>query len=217
MTDLMRLEIEDRVARLTINRPAKRNAMTWEMWSTLGCHIRSIDESTDIAAVVLQGAGGSFSAGADLAEVKSSDPEYVARYRDLGERAVLALMDLKPPKLAVIDGPCFGAACSLALACDVRVCSPASQFGIPALRHGLTYEPPFIRRLVQIVGPGSAGLLLYGAERWDAHEAAARGLVDRCTEDLPAAAEQILDSLRGASAAAIAVTAAAIRTAPSVR
>ena len=122
------------------------------MWSTLLAHLQSIDQTADIAAVVIQGAGGSFSAGADLTEVKHPNPEHVAKYRALAERAVLALMDLKPPKLAVIDGPCFGAACSIALACDVRICSPASQFGIPALRHGLTYEPTFIRRLVQMVG-----------------------------------------------------------------
>jgi enoyl-CoA hydratase/carnithine racemase len=215
VTGELRLEIDDRVARLTIDRPAKRNAMTTQMWADLLGHLQSIDDSPDIVAVVLQGTGGSFSAGADLAEVKHPDPEYVAQYRDLGERAVLALQALAPPKLAVIDGPCFGAACSLALACDLRICSPASHFGIPALRNGLTYEPAFIQRLVQIVGPGSAGLLLYGGERWTADEAAARHLVDRCTPDPTAAADQIVDSLRAANPTAIALTAQAIRTAPS--
>lgn len=212
MSKLLRLSMRDRVAWITIDRPAKRNAMTWEMWSALLSSIAAIEKNSDITAVVLEGTGGSFSAGADLTEVKSLDAEYVALYRNLGEEAVQALMDLRTPKLAAIDGPCFGAACSMALACDVRISSPRSQFGIPALKHGLTYEPAFLQRLVQLVGPGSAGLLIYSAERWDAREAAARGLVDRCTDDVSAAIEQILEVLRGVPTADIARTAAALRT-----
>ncbi|TDD27912.1 enoyl-CoA hydratase/isomerase family protein [Kribbella turkmenica] len=211
MTELLHLDRRDRTAWITINRPAKRNAMTWEMWSALLAGIKSIEEAPDVTAVVLEGTGGSFSAGADLAEVKRPDPQYVASYRALAEQAVRALMELRTPKLAVIDGPCFGAACSMALACDVRICSPRSQFGIPALKHGLTYEPVFLQRLAQIVGPGSAGLLIFGAERWDADEAAVRGLVDRCTDDVSATVEQILAVLKGVPAADIAMTAAALR------
>lgn len=214
MTNLMRLDIVDRVAHLTINRPEKRNAMSAEMWRSLVRHIRSIDDDSGISAVVLRGAGGSFSAGGDLTELSAPDPEQVARYRDLAETTVVALMDLKPPKLAEIDGACFGAGCSLALACDVRICSSTSQFGIPALKNGLTYEPVFVQRLVQIVGSGPAGLLLYGGECWNAYEAAARGLADKCTEDASAAVEQILTCLRSTNYSAIATTAASIRAAP---
>lgn len=78
----------------------------------------------------------------------------ISGYRELAETAVVALMKLGPPRFAEIDGGCFGAGCSLALACDVRVCSPTSQFGIPALKNGLTYEPVFVRRLVEVVGSG---------------------------------------------------------------
>ncbi|GAA3566980.1 enoyl-CoA hydratase-related protein [Amycolatopsis ultiminotia] len=217
MTDPMRLDIEGRVARLTIDRPEKRNAMSAEMWRSLLRHIRSIGETAGIAAVVLRGAGGSFSAGADLAEMRSPDPVQVAGYREFAEQVVLALSDLEPPKLAEIDGPCFGAGCSLALACDVRICSPAAQFGIPALRHGLVYEPVFVRRLVRIVGPGPAGLLLYGGERWTGDEAVTRGLADKCAEDVSTAVERILAYLCDAGEPAIASTAAAIRTAPRGR
>ncbi|AHK35808.1 MULTISPECIES: enoyl-CoA hydratase/isomerase family protein [Rhodococcus] len=210
----MTLDVVDRVAHLTINRPEKRNAMSMEMWTSLAGHIRSIDQANDISAVVLRGAGGSFSAGGDLTELRSPDPGHSKRYRDLAETTVVALMDLELPKLAAIDGPCFGAGCSLALACDVRISSFSSQFGIPALRNGLVYEPIFVRRLVQIVGSGPAGLLLYGAERWTADEAAAHGLVDKLTEDVSAAVENILKCLRGANGAAISSTATSIRTTP---
>ncbi|MDQ0381404.1 enoyl-CoA hydratase/isomerase family protein [Amycolatopsis thermophila] len=217
MSDPMRLDIVDRVARLTIDRPEKRNAMSGDMWQALLRHVRTIERTPDVAAVVLSGSGGNFSAGGDLAELSVPDPDHVAGYRRLAETAVLALTELAPPKLAEIDGPCFGAGCSLALACDVRICSPAAQFRIPALGHGLTYEPVFVQRLVRAVGSGPAGLLLYGGERWTAAEAAAYGLVDRCTPDVAGAVERILAWLRGADGDAIASTAMSIRTASRSR
>ncbi|WP_412515279.1 enoyl-CoA hydratase/isomerase family protein [Actinomadura madurae] len=214
MTDVMRLDVIDRVALLTINRPEKRNAMSARMWRRLLAHIRRIEKTPAVRAVVLRGVEGSFSAGGDLAELRAPDPARISGYRDLAETAVVALMKLGPPKFAEIDGGCFGAGCSLALACDVRICSPTSQFGIPALKNGLAYEPVFVRRLVEVVGSGPAGLLLYGGERWNGHEAAARGLVDKCTENAPAAVERILTSLRDANDSAITSTTTSIRTAP---
>ncbi|GAA3794029.1 enoyl-CoA hydratase/isomerase family protein [Amycolatopsis tucumanensis] len=213
----MQLDIADRVARLTISRPEKRNAMSGDMWQELVRHVRRIDETPGIAAVVLRGSGGSFSAGGDLAELSSSDPDHVAAYRHLAETAVLALTELAPPKIAEIDGTCFGAGCSLALACDVRICSPAANFRIPALGHGLTYEPVFVRRLVQAVGTGPAGLLLYGGERWNAEQAAAHGLVDKCAQDAAAAVGEIVAWLRGADVDDIVSTAMSIRTATRSR
>ncbi|MCD2114898.1 enoyl-CoA hydratase/isomerase family protein [Rhodococcus rhodochrous] len=210
----MTLDVVDRVAYLTINRPEKRNAMSTEMWTNLLDHIRWIDHATDVSAVVLQGGGGSFSAGGDLTELRRLDPGNSQRYRDLAETTVVALMDLALPKLAAIDGPCFGAGCSLALACDVRLSSFSSQFGIPALKNGLVYEQVFVQRLVQIVGSGPASLLLYGADSWTADEAAAYGLVDKLTADVPAAVENILKCLRDANDGAIACTATFIRTTP---
>ncbi|MEU0511690.1 enoyl-CoA hydratase/isomerase family protein [Amycolatopsis sp. NPDC006125] len=213
----MQLDIADRVARLTISRPEKRNAMSGDMWQELVRHVRRIDETPGIATVVLRGSGGSFSAGGDLAELSSSDPDHVAAYRHLAETAVLALTQLAPPKIAEIDGTCFGAGCSLALACDVRICSPAANFRIPALGHGLTYEPVFVRRLVQAVGTGPAGLLLYGGERWNAEQAAAHGLVDKCAQDAAAAVGEIVAWLRGADVEDIVSTAMSIRTATRSR
>ncbi|GAA4684953.1 hypothetical protein GCM10023215_19920 [Pseudonocardia yuanmonensis] len=203
-------EVTDRVARLTINRPAKRNAVTAEMWATLRGHLDALD-SRDVVAVVLRGAGGSFSAGADLTELRTPDPEYVGGVQEFAEATVLRLRDLAPPTVAEIDGPCFGAGCSLALACDVRICSPRSRFGIPSLRHGIVYEPVHVQRLVQVVGSGAAALLLYGGETWAGDEAARHGLVDRVTGDVPGAVEQVLAGLRGAPRPAVVATAAALR------
>jgi enoyl-CoA hydratase/carnithine racemase len=211
MSDLLRCEVENRVAWLTIDRPAKRNALTSPMWAALLRHLEAIDAVPDLAAVVLRGTRGSFCAGADLDELR--DPGRVEGLRDLGERAVGRLRDLTRPTFAAIDGACFGAGCSLALACDVRICSPTSRFGIPALRNGLGYEDASVRRLVQVVGPGPAGLLLYGGERWTAEEAVAHRLVDRCSEDPFAAVERVLAGLRGAPGPAIAATVASLRTA----
>jgi len=208
---MIALDITDRVAHLTIDRPVKRNAVTGAMWATLHEHLDALEQRRDLVAVVLRGAGGSFCAGADLDELRTPDPEYVGGIQELAETAVLRLRDLAPPTFAEIDGPCLGAGASLALACDVRICSPRSRFGIPSLGHGIVYEPVHVRRLVQLVGPGPAGLLLLGGETWTAAEAARHGLVDRCAADVASTVEDILSGLRGAPAAAVVATAAALR------
>lgn len=211
MTDSVRLEIVDAEARITIDRPEKRNAMTSDMWTAVLRCIKTIERDRQVAAVVLQGVGGSFSAGADLSEISSGDDASVARFRRLGEEAVQALLHLSIPKIALIDGACFGAGCSLALACDVRIASPRSHFAIPALEHGLVYEPAFLQRLVQVVGSGSAALLLLGAARWDASEAARRGLIDICSNDPLHPTKQIVGVVSAAPRAA-AATAATLRS-----
>ncbi|TCK22173.1 enoyl-CoA hydratase/isomerase family protein [Pseudonocardia endophytica] len=204
------LDVTDRVARITLDRPAKRNAVTGRMWTTLRRHLDAL-EDRDVVAVVLGGAGGSFSAGADLDELRIPDPEHVGGIQELAESTVLRLRDLAPPTLAVVDGPCLGAGASLALACDLRICTPRSRFAIPSLRHGIVYEPVHVQRLLQVVRPGSAALLLYGGETWDGDAAARHGLVDRCTDDLQAAVEPILAGLRTAPRHAVLATAATLR------
>lgn len=205
-------EVVDRVAFLTLDRPGKRNALTGEMWAALRGHLDALPG--DVAALVLRGAGGSFSAGADLAELQTPDPEYVGGVQELAEATVLRLRDLGPPTIAEIDGPCFGAGVSLALACDLRICTPRSRFGIPALRHGIVYEPVHLQRLVQVAGPGAAALLLYAGETWGGDEAARRGLVDRCVDDAAGAIEPTLAGLRGVAGQVVRATAAALRGVP---
>ncbi|GAA1734299.1 enoyl-CoA hydratase/isomerase family protein [Aeromicrobium alkaliterrae] len=205
------LAVVDRVAVVTIDRPDKRNAMSFEMWTSLLEHLATIRTDPDVVALLVRGVGGSFSAGGDLAELRVPDPAHVERYRQLAEDAVHAVAALDLPKVAAIDGHCFGAGCSLALACDVRIATPRSTFSIPSLRNGLVYERVFIDRLVEVVGSGPAGLLLLGSERWSGEEAAARGLADRCTVDVDAAVDTLLSALRAADPRAVLTTAAALR------
>lgn len=205
------VEVRSRVARVTVNRPEKRNALTVEMWADLRRALEELDDRGDLVAVILRGAGGSFSAGSDLDGVRSSDPERFGELQELAESTVLRLRDLRSATFAEIDGPCFGAGCSLALACDVRVCSPRSRFGIPVLRHGIVYEPVHVQRLVEVVGPGPAALLLYGGEEWTAQEAVTQRLVDRCSEDPRAALEQVLGGLISATTPVVRATTISLR------
>ncbi len=207
----MRFDVVDRVVWMTIDRPEKRNALSGPMVQNLIEHIEWIDAQPDVAAVVLRGSGGSFSAGGDLDELRVPDAAHVEQYRVRAEQAVVALRALRQPKVAHIDGACFGAGCSLALACDVRISSPASVFGIPALANGLVYEAPFVHRLVETIGAGSAALLLYGGNRWSAAEAATRGLVDECSVDAASIVEAIASNLARADPEAVRANTAAIR------
>lgn len=213
MSGAVRLDFADRVARLTIDRPARRNALTSGMFAALLDGLDALDRPAGpaVAAVVLTGAGGAFSAGADLGELR--DPARRDHLREIGERAVLRLRELRVPTFALVDGPCLGAACSLALACDVRLCSPAALFAVPALRNRVVYERAHVRRLVQVVGPGPAGLLLLGGERWTGVQAAGYGLADRCAVDPGAELDRLLAGLRDAPAPVLAATTAALRSA----
>ncbi|GAA2897934.1 enoyl-CoA hydratase/isomerase family protein [Pseudonocardia halophobica] len=205
----VRSDVQDRVAWLTLDRQARRNALTASMWAELAEHLDAVENGA-VAAVVLGGAGGAFSAGADLDELRGS---HAAGLRHLAERTILRVRDLPVPTFALIEGSCLGAGCSLALACDIRVCAPSARFGIPALRNGLVYEDVYVRRLVELVGEGAAGLLLLGGERWSGAEALAHGLVERCVEDPTETIEALVAGLREARAATVAATVTAIRCA----
>ncbi|TYQ09733.1 UNVERIFIED_ORG: enoyl-CoA hydratase/carnithine racemase [Gordonia westfalica J30] len=211
MTDNLHLTVIDRVAYITVDRPQKRNAMSTAMWRALIEYVHQLTDAHDVCAVVLRGSSGSFCAGGDLSEIRGDDAEAARAYRQLAENAVIAFGRLAQPTFAEIDGPCLGAGCSLALACDIRIAAPTAQFAIPSLRNGLTYEAPFVRRLTDTIGSGPSGLLLLAGERWNGTEAAAYGLVDRCTDDPSSTIERAVDYLRGASHATVAETILAIR------
>lgn len=209
----VRSETVERVALVTLDRPDKRNAMSGTMWRELERHVAAIAADDEVMAVVVRGAGGAFSAGGDLRELREHGAEHAEAYRRHAEDVVRALAAVGVPTIAVVEGACFGAGCSIALACDIRIATPAARFGIPALRNGLVYEPEFVRRLARIVGQGPAGLLLYGGETWTAATAERHGLVDRCVDDPEVALGDLLGALRSAAPAAIRSTTTAIRSA----
>jgi len=179
---LVRLAVEERVAHVTIERPAKRNALTRVMLGRLAEHAAAIGElvrSSQVGAVVVSGRGGDFSAGLDLADLaalttEQLDEEDVAR----AQAALTAYEELDVPVLAAIDGVCLGAGLQLALACHVRGVTERATLAVLEPRWGLAPDLGATWRLPRLVGQGRATELMLSARRVAAPEALSIGLAE---------------------------------------
>ena len=159
------------VALLTIDRHERRNALDTE--HCLALHEAVTKAADEARVVVITGAGSAFCAGADLSDA------YTPGFR-LALRALLELLgDVPVPVIAAVNGPALGAGTQLAIAADLRIVAPAARFGIPAGRLGLAVDHWTVRRLVHLVGGGTARLVLLAGEEVDAEEALLRGLAER--------------------------------------
>lgn len=198
---------------IVFNNPARRNAVSVEMWEALSEIVRDYASDPAIRVIVLRGAGGkAFVSGADISEFeqKRATPEATEAYRQLSERATTDLQYVNKPTIAMIEGFCIGGGVSVALSCDLRIACESARFGVPAARLGLGYELPGVRKLVQVVGPAFAKEIFYTARQFTAQEALAMGLINRAVPDAD------LESYVGAYAATIAanapLTVASIKT-----
>lgn len=178
----MLVKKEEGVGWLTFNTPERRNAVSLDMWRMMGDILEDFDRDPDVRVVVLTGAGDkAFVSGADISkfETERNTPEQVANYDKVSGRAHEALANLRKPSIAMIRGFCVGGGVAIAVACDLRICEPGSEFAIPAAKLGLGYGYPNLSRLVPLIGPQFAKEVFFTARRFSAEEAAAMGLVNR--------------------------------------
>ena len=180
----LRLEIEDAVATLTIDRPSKRNAMSFEMWSAVPGLLDKVAEDDAVRALVIRGTDH-FSAGADISEFATlrADADGAQRYGAAVHAGERAIADLPKPTIAAITGVCVGGGCEIALACDLRVAAPDARFGITPAKLGIVYSFTSTKQLVDVVGPAWARQILFTAEIIDADTALRIGLVNELTAD----------------------------------
>jgi enoyl-CoA hydratase/carnithine racemase len=171
---------DDGIAVLTLDRPAKRNAMTLAMWAALPGLLGGLAADPRVRVLLVSGAGDTFSAGADIAELRQvyADPERADAYHATNVAAEEALANFPHPTIAVVRGSCVGGGCQLAIACDLRLAEQEARFGIPPARLGVVYPAVPTARLVRLVGPARAKFLLFTAELVSADRAFAYGLVD---------------------------------------
>jgi len=137
---------------IVFNNPARRNAVSVEMWEALAEIVDDYARDPAIRVIVARGAGGkAFVSGADISEFeqKRSTPESTEAYRRISERGGEALRLVGKPTIAMIEGFCIGGGVSLALSCDLRIAAESARFGVPAARLGLGYELPGVKKLVQ--------------------------------------------------------------------
>jgi enoyl-CoA hydratase/carnithine racemase len=180
------------VAVVTLNRPAKRNAVALSMWQRLRGVITELDARDDVRAIVLTGAGGNFSAGADISEfpVLRSTLEDARIYEEAADAATRTLRDCRKPTIAAVHGFGIGGGCGLALACDLRVGDATTRMGIPAARRGVVYGALDSSLLLRQVGLARAKLVLFTGRMFPVQECLSMGLLDLVGEDaLPVAIE----------------------------
>lgn len=203
-----------RVARLTLEAPATRNAMTRAMWAALPQVAARVAADPEIRVLVLTGAGGAFSAGADIGEFAEvyATAESAAAYNAGVRAALAALTGLRKPLLARIEGPCVGGGVAMALTADLRFAAEGSVFAITPARLGIAYSPADTALLLAKVGPAAAKDLLFSARRVTAAEARALGLVERVVPaaDLDAEVAAYAETLAAMSPASLAQAKATI-------
>src|SRR5262245_24028379 len=123
------------VATLTFNRPEARNALTWEMYDALAAACDRVDANAEIRVFVVRGAGKAFAAGTDIAQFTTlRTPEDAIAYERRLDGIVDRLERVRIATIAQVEGVAAGGGCAIALACDLRVCTPAARFGIPVAR-----------------------------------------------------------------------------------
>ncbi len=180
------LGISDGVGVVTFNHPAKRNAMSLDMWEGLGQALVELRDDPDVRVVIMIGAGDkAFVSGADISQFEKTrhNAEASEEYsrKSAAQRALLA--DYPKPTIACIRGFCLGGGMQVAMLADIRIAATDSQFGIPAAKLGIAYGYDGLKHLVSLVGPSWARLLMYTGMRIDSAEAVRIGLVDRVVPD----------------------------------
>jgi enoyl-CoA hydratase len=170
-----------RIGVVLFNQPEKRNALSLAMWDGVAAALDDFAADPEVRVVVYAGAGGkAFTAGADISEFASrrDGAEANLEYRRIGDRGRDKIITFPKPSIACIQGFCLGGGLNLALHVDMRVAARDAVFGIPAARMGLAYGIEPMERLVPLVGPARARLMLYTARRFTAEEALRMGLVE---------------------------------------
>lgn len=182
---MVELEIrrDERVAWLTLNRPSTRNSLSPSLLQELRESCATLADDSSIRVVVLSGAGGVFSAGADLmgfmASMHGDEPVQAA---DVGRLASEALLALPQVTIAAIEGHCVGGGLVLAASCDLRWAQADAWFSAPKLDLGVPLAWGGMQRIVDLLGDTMASELVLTCRRLTSEEALVHGLISRRIE-----------------------------------
>ena len=190
----VKVEERDALAFVTLDREAKRNALTRATLERLGEVFASIGRRRDLRAVILTGAGReAFCAGTDIAELAALDEEGGRAASERGQRVCALVEACGVPVIAAIEGVAAGGGFELALACHLRIASENARFSLPEARLGVLPAYGGTQRLPRVVGEGRALELMIAGGELSAEEALRAGLINRVVApgETPAAAESL--------------------------
>jgi len=200
-SDLL-VERDGPVLRVTFNRPKAHNALTFAMYEGVREACETADADRDIRVLVLRGAGGkAFVSGTDIGQFADFDGAAGIEYEERMSRIMNRLEDTSVPTVAAVDGYCVGGGLALAAACDLRIATTASRFGVPIARTlGNCLSMDTLALLVGHLGRSRALDMLLRARLLDAAEAHAAGFVTQLVDDaaaLDAALDETVTTLAG--------------------
>lgn len=220
---LIDVQRSEGIAIIRLNRPEKRNAMSFDLLRELLACGRALARDRPLRGVVLAGHGASFSAGIDLGELANPRNRWTALWqllkpgRNLFQNAFLVWRELPVPVIAAVHGHCFGAGMQLALAADIRIAAPDAQLSIMEARWGLVPDMGLSRSLRGLLPLDVAKELTFSARVIDGQTAHSLGLVTHVdadplsralalagefaerSPDAVLAAKRVLDAMAGAS------------------
>ncbi|MFF3335287.1 enoyl-CoA hydratase/isomerase family protein [Streptomyces sp. NPDC002888] len=200
MSTVLRVELRDRIAVLTLDRAERLNAVGSETVELLKQALADVRHNDDVRALVVAGAGRAFSAGADLAEIESfTAPGQFRAFVGRLTEAYALLEDFPKPSVAAVHGFAFGGGLELALACDLRVAERGTRLGLPEMKLGVLPGAGGTQRLPRLLPTAIAKQMILTGEPIDAARAWELGLVNELAE--PGGALAAAEALAAALAA----------------
>lgn len=210
MTDALLVDRADGLVTITFHRPDRRNAIDEEIWDGLDRVLTDVWRTPSDRAVLLTGAGGNFSSGADLGGGGAGEREIESTLYEMRRvnEITLRLHRLPKPTIAAVDGVAVGVALGLAMACDLVVASDRARFCAVFAKRGLTVDGGTSWTLPQLVGLRRAKQMAYFGDMIPAATAASWGLVNEVVPaaELPAVAGEWARRLAGGPTTALSLT-----------
>ena len=207
MAEFVRLEVEDGVGTLRLDRP-KMNALNVQVQEEIRAAAAEASERDDVRAVVLYGGEKVFAAGADIKEMVDMSYSNMARRSGPLQSALTAVARIPKPVVAAVTGYALGGGCELALCADIRVAAEDAKLGQPEILLGIIPGAGGTQRLTRLVGPSRAKDIIFSGRFVAAEEALAIGLVDRVVPADQVYAEAVAWARQFTNAAAVALRAA---------
>jgi len=195
----------DGVATVTLNRPERKNPLTFESYAELRDAFRALTDATDVRVIVIRGEGGNFCSGGDVHEIigplTRMDDAGLLKFTTMTGDLVKAIRACPQPIIAAVEGVCAGAGAILAMASDIRFASPSAKTAFLFTRVGLSgADMGACAILPRIIGHGRAAELLFTGRSMGADEGLAWGFWNRVVEDVLAEANALaLELARGPS------------------
>lgn len=194
------VETNNHIARVTMNRPERRNALSLGLMQEMTACLREIGHDKNIQAVILAGAGPAFSAGHDLSELTNRT---INEYRVIFDACVelmTTLQSIPQPVIAEVHGIATAAGCQLVATCDLVVAAEAAKFATPGVKIGLFCSTPMVA-LTRCIGRKRALEMLLTGQAIDAHTAMEWGLVNHvvAADQLPATTLALAEQIAAAS------------------